>query len=189
MSPVTHFLTGWLLANATALNRRERACVTVSAIIPDIDGIGIIPELMSRGTSHPVYWFTQYHHALHSLLFALVVGIGTYFAAGRRWLVAGLAVLAFHIHLLEDVVGSRGPDGFDWPIPYFFPFSTRGAWSWRGQWALNAWQNVVLTCVLLAGTFWLARLRGYSPLGLLSERVDGGFVKALRDRFPRPTSI
>src|SRR5260370_38133837 len=60
-----------------------------------------------------------------------------------------LALVAFHLHLLEDLVGSRGPDGFNWPIPYLFPFSTRCIWTWGGQWKLHAWPTMPLTMALL----------------------------------------
>ncbi len=40
MSPITHFLVGWNLANATELNQRERMMVSVAGIIPDLDGFG-----------------------------------------------------------------------------------------------------------------------------------------------------
>jgi len=38
MSPATHFLTGWVLANTASLNRRERALVTLAGVVPDIWG-------------------------------------------------------------------------------------------------------------------------------------------------------
>ena len=34
MSPVTHFLTGWVLANSAGLERRDRALVTLSVVVP-----------------------------------------------------------------------------------------------------------------------------------------------------------
>ena len=77
MSPVTHFFAGWLLASVsptgrpTTLTRREKALVVAAAVAPDIDGIGIVPELLTRNTSHPLLWFSEYHHSLHTLAFAL----------------------------------------------------------------------------------------------------------------------
>src|SRR5438445_13278299 len=50
MSPVTHFLTGWILANSTALSRRDRALVTWSVVVPDIDGLGIVAEVATHLT-------------------------------------------------------------------------------------------------------------------------------------------
>lgn len=105
-----------------------------------------------------------------------------------RWKTALLALLSFHIHLFEDVLGSRGPDGYQWPIPYLSPFSQSLQLSWRGEWGLNAWPNVAITVGLLCVTFWLAWRRGFSPLEMISAKADGAFVRALRRRFPRPLS-
>jgi hypothetical protein len=180
MSPVTHFFTGWVLANAVNLDRRDRAVVTVAAVIPDLDGLGILPELLTRRSAHPLLWFSQYHHTLHTLLFAVVVAGVSYGVARRRGLTAMLAFGAFHVHLLEDLVGSRGPDGYEWPIPYLRPFTERWTWAWHGQWALNAWPNLVFTMALLLATLWLARKRGFSPLDLFSPRADRAVVAAIR---------
>ena len=129
MSPVTHFLTGWVLANAADLNRRDRAVVTLAAVVPDVDGLGIVAEILTRHSQHPMLWFSDYHHALHTLLFALFVSLCAFLISTRKWISATLALVAFHLHLLEDLVGSRGPDGFNWPIPYLFPFSSRWIWT------------------------------------------------------------
>ena len=88
MSPVTHFFAGWLLASVsptgrpTTLTRREKALVVAAAVAPDIDGLGIIPELLTRNTSHPLLWFSEYHHSLHTLAFALVCTLAGYLIAG-----------------------------------------------------------------------------------------------------------
>jgi inner membrane protein len=58
MSPVTHFFSGWVLANCANLNRKDRALVTLACVIPDIDGLGIIPEVLTRNSAHPLLWFT-----------------------------------------------------------------------------------------------------------------------------------
>jgi len=184
MSPVTHFLTGWVLANAADLSRRDRAVVTLAAVVPDVDGLGIVAEILTRHSRHPLIWFSQYHHALHTLLFALFVSVCAFCISKRRWVSASLAFVAFHLHLLEDLVGSRGPDGFNWPIPYLFPFSDRWIWTWGGQWALDAWPNIALTIVLLCVTVWLAVKRGFSPVDLFSPAADRPVVTALRKRFP-----
>jgi inner membrane protein len=183
MSPVTHFLTGWALANVARLDRRDRALVTLAVVVPDIDGLGFIPELLTRGSSHPLLWFSQYHHALHTLLFALVVTAIGYAFATRRWLTAALMFVGFHIHLLEDVAGARGPDGYAWPIPYLLPFSNRWNWTWAGQWGLNSWPNVAITFALLILLFYIAIKRGRSPLEFVSAAADQTFVRTLRARF------
>jgi len=185
MSPVTHFFTGWVLANCARLNRRDRALVTLACVIPDIDGLGIVPEILTRNSAHPLLWFSLYHHSLHNLAFAVVVAAVAFAIATRRWATGLLVLLSFHLHLLEDVLGSRGPDGDQWPIPYLAPFSSAVQLTWHGQWGLNAWPNVALTVILLLITFWLAWQQGFSPLEMISARADATFVGALRRRFPR----
>ncbi len=185
MSPVTHFLSGWVLANGFRLDRKDRAIVTFACVIPDIDGLGIIPELLTRNSTHPLLWFTLYHHSLHNLAFALVIAVLAFALATRRWATGILALLSFHLHLFEDVLGSRGPDGYQWPIPYLQPFSSRLQLAWHGEWGLNAWPNVAITIALLSTTLWLAWFRGFSPLEMVSMRADTALVKALRQRFPR----
>lgn len=182
MSPVTHFFTGWVLANSASLNRRERALVTFACVVPDVDGI--VAEYLTRNSQHPLEWFSTYHHSLHSLPFAVVVAAVSFALATQRWKTAGLAFLSFHVHLLEDLLGSRGPDGYQWPIPYFMPFSGACVLTWRGQWALNAWPNFVITILLLLVTIYLAWWRGFSPLEMVSLRADAAFVGALRRRIP-----
>ncbi|HEV7674555.1 MAG TPA: metal-dependent hydrolase [Candidatus Angelobacter sp.] len=209
MSPITHFFAGWLLASVSptgrpsALTRREKALVVAAAVAPDLDGIGIVPELLTRNTSHPLLWFSQYHHTLHTLAFAIVFTFAAFLLAGplasfslrpsisdrstpgrhspsHPWLTALLVFLSFHLHLLCDLIGARGPDGDQWPIPYLKPFSNAVQLTWHGQWALNAWQNFVITGVLLLATFWIARKYGSSPLELVSERWNGKFVQTVR---------
>jgi len=185
MSPVTHFLTGWVLANSTPLGRRDRALVSWSVVVPDVDGLGIVVEVLTRNSSHPLLWFSQYHHTLHNLAFAIVVTLLAFAVAEQKWKTAALCLLGFHIHLFEDLLGSRGPDGGQWPIPYLAPFASMPSLSWRGQWSLNAWPNFLITLVLLAVTLYLAWRRACSPLEMVSERAERAFVSALRGRFAR----
>jgi|SRR5215831_11958321 len=151
MSPVTHFLTGRVLANTASLGRRDRALVTLAGVIPDVDGLGAIPDFLTRHSAHPLDWFATYHH------------------------------------LLEDLLGARGPDGYSWPVPYLMPFSRAWELIWHGQWALNAWPNFVVTAALLIETLYLAWLRGFSPPEMVSSRADTAFVETLRRWFPRRT--
>ncbi len=183
MSPVTHFLSGWLLANVAGLDRRDRMLVTLSAVVPDVDGLGIVPEILTRNSQHPLLWFSRYHHSLHALFFAVVIALLAYGVAEQKWKTALLCLLGFHLHLFEDLLGSRGPDGDQWPIPYLAPFSSAMNLSWHGQWSLNAWPNFAITLVLLGMTLYLAWLRGYSALEMISRRMDREFVVALRRRF------
>jgi hypothetical protein len=104
MSPVTHFFTGWVLANSVSLDRRERVLVTLACVAPDIDGLGIVADYFTRDSPHPLEWFSTYHHSLHSLPFAIVVAAMSFVLAVQRWKTAGMAFLSFHIHLLEDLL-------------------------------------------------------------------------------------
>ena len=183
MSPITHFLTGWVFANCFKLDGNERALVTLACVAPDIDGLGIIPELLTRNSSHPLLWFSLYHHSLHTLVFAAVVAAAAFALATHRWKTGLLAFLSFHLHLFEDILGSRGPAGDAWPIPYLKPFSPLEL-SWQGQWALNAWPNMCISVALVLVTFWLAWRRGFSPLEMFSMKADSTFVTTLRQRFP-----
>lgn len=190
MSPVTHLLVGWSIANAAPLNRRERALVTVAGVIPDADGFGLVVDFASRGWQQPTELWAKFHHVLgHNLGLALLCCLCCLLLAKKRLLTALLAFVAFHAHLLGDLVGARGPDGEQWPIHYLWPFADLPQWTWRGQWALNAWPNFALTAVLLVLLFYLAWSRGYSLLGLLSTRLDGHLVTALRQRFGQPKTM
>lgn len=185
MSPVTHALLGWLVANIPREScRRDRALVTAAAVAPDLDGLGAVVELATRDRDNPFLWFTEYHHTLHTALFAAALAILALLLARRRWTTSLLVLLGFHVHLLGDVVGARGPDGYSWPIPYLLPFSKALQLEWSGQWGLNAWPNFLITGLALALTFYLAWKRGYSPVGLFSQRADRAFVGTLRRRFP-----
>lgn len=210
MSPVTHFFAGWILASAfpadkpTSLTKREKALVVAAALAPDLDGIGIIPELLTRNSSHPLLWFSQYHHSLHTLAFALVCALVAYLIAGpganlaagsvddpnlsvhraptHPWMTALLVFVSFHLHLLCDLIGARGPDGYQWPIPYLKPFTNAWQLTWHGQWALNGWQNFVVTGLFLAVTLWIAGKYSSSPLELASENMNRAFTQVVSRR-------
>ncbi|HEX7830075.1 MAG TPA: metal-dependent hydrolase, partial [Thermoanaerobaculia bacterium] len=165
------------------LTHRERALVTIAAIAPDVDGLGAIAELTTRNDAHPLLWYTDYHHVLaHNLPFAIAFSFATLLIT-RSKLTATLAFVAVHLHLAGDLIGSRGPDGYQWPIPYLYLFRGQPQLTWSGQWQLNAWPNVAISLALLACTFVLAWRRGYSIVGLISRRADAAFIAALRARF------
>ena len=173
-----------MLANCVRLDRKDRALVTLACVVPDVDGLGIIPEVLTRNSAHPLLWFTLYHHSLHTLAFAVIIAALAFALATRKWATGLLAFLSFHLHLFEDVLGSRGPDGYQWPIPYLYPFSSSLQFAWSGEWGLNAWPNVALTIALVLVTLWLAWRRGFSPLEMLSIRADSVLVATIRQRFP-----
>jgi inner membrane protein len=185
MSPVTHFFVGWAVACAGRLERRERAMVAGAGIAPDVDGLGIVAELLTKDSERPLLWWSEYHHVLgHNLgLCLLCAGLGFTFAR-QRWKTAALIALSFHLHLLGDIVGARGPDGDQWPIPYLLPFSNAWHLAWEHQWALNAWPNVIITAVMIGVALYWSWRHGYSPLEIVSVRANEIFVETIRKRFP-----
>ena len=49
MRPITHLLMGWAVANsAPSLDKPERAMVTWAGVVPDIDGLGIVADWLTR---------------------------------------------------------------------------------------------------------------------------------------------
>jgi hypothetical protein len=186
MSPITHFFMGWVIANsAPMLTKRERALGTWASVVPDVDGLGIIAEKMTQNTAHPLNWWSEYHHVLgHNIGFALAVTVAAAIFAKQKLATVSLVFISFQLHLLGDLVGARGPDGDQWPIPYLLPFSNHWQMVWSGQWALNAWPNFLITGALIGVSLLLARRRGYSPLEMFSQRMDALMIGALRNRFP-----
>ena len=184
MNPVSHLLTGWVVANTADLTPRDRALVTLAGVVPDIDGLGIIAEILTEQTAFPLLWYSKYHHVLcHNLGFGLLLAVTAILFGIRRWMTAFLVLVVFHLHLLGDLVGSRGPDGYQWPIPYWTPFSDGWKLMWTGQWELNAWPNVLITALLLAATIYIARRKGCSPLEMVSKRADSAFVSILTRQY------
>ena len=52
MSAITHFLIGWAMASTVpSLDTRDRALVTVTRVVPDIDGLGIVQKLVDTDPS------------------------------------------------------------------------------------------------------------------------------------------
>jgi inner membrane protein len=183
MSPITHFLTGWAIANIPAeTTPRDRCLISVSAVIADVDGFGIVIDFLTTRTT----FYQDFHHTLgHNLLFGIFVTLIFSWFASRKFLTGILVFICFHLHLLEDLIGSRSPDGYQWPIPYLWPFTSQWHWTWSGQWELNAWQNFLITGFLLVTMFWLAIKRGFSPLETISSKADSDFIHALRRRLTR----
>ena len=46
MSPLTHLVGSWLIAVATTDNPRDRKLVTWAGVLPDADGLGVIPDVV-----------------------------------------------------------------------------------------------------------------------------------------------
>ena len=190
MNPITHGLIGWTLASSIKVTPRERAMVTLAGLVPDVDGLGLVVDMINKMMGKTTDYWGEYHHILgHNLGLALLCTGGALIAAKHRVKTALLVFVSFHLHLLADVVGARGPDGFQWPIPYFYPFSDTVQLTWEGQWPLNGWPNILITVLLLAWMFYCAWRKGLSPLGLVSNRAEQQLIATLRGRFGEPSSM
>src|SRR5438132_1297494 len=123
MSPITHFLASWIIAAKTTDNPRDARLVTLAGVIPDVDGLGLVGDI-ALGHKE-MYLYQQYHHVLtHGLPAALAFSVLFACFGKSRWRVFFLSLLTFHLHLLCDLAGSRGPTPDDlWPIFYFGPIS------------------------------------------------------------------
>jgi len=184
MSPVSHFLISWSVASCFKISRKDRILVTIAGVIPDIDGLGLAYDLLPKAGGPSLQLWSTYHHVLcHNLGFGLLVTAAAFLAAGRRLATAGLVLLSFHLHLFCDLIGSRGPDGYQWPIPYLLPFSHRWQWAWAGQWPLDAWPNFVITAAVICFIGYQACRGGISPLEIFSSRASRAFAETLQKRF------
>ena len=183
MSPETHLLSSWIIAAKTTDNRRDCRLVALAGLLPDLDGLGVLADIGTRALGYGgTQLYGQYHHYLLHGWFGgvLIAGLIACFAR-RRWRVVLLALLVFHLHLLCDLAGSRGPSPSDlWPVFYFGPFTTHPMWLWKGQWRLDGWFNRYFTVALFLWSLWLAVPCGYSFVGVFNRRADEIFVGVLR---------
>jgi hypothetical protein len=178
LHPPTHALLSWILAEVRPdLARRDRALILAAGLVPDLDGLAILSGAEAYGRWH----HTLLHNAPAALATALVAGALA--ARGACIAVFGLALAAFHLHLLCDLVGSAGPGGSLWSIPYLVPLDPRPFY-FRGQWELASWQNVVITVAALLASIHLGVRRGRTLVEALSTRADAAVVDVLRRRWP-----
>lgn len=173
MNPIVHAELSWLGAQRLP-ERRDRLLVTLAGLSPDLDGLTLLAgeELYGR-----------WHHVLtHGFASALLIsGLLAAFAR-RRLAVFGLALAAFHLHLVCDLLGS-GPG---WPLYYFWPLS-RHEWFWDGQWDLASWQNSLIGLSATLAVLACALPYGRTVVELLSLKADAQVVAAVRRRFgPAP---
>jgi len=183
MSPLTHLLASWIVAAKTTDNPRDCRLVTLAGVAPDLDGLGILADMANGAfATGKFHYYPQYHHWLtHGLAGALVCSLLLAACARRRRRVFCLSLLTFHLHLLCDLLGSRGPDKSDmWPIFYFGPISQHPMWVWKHQWPLDGWQNFLITMALLLWSLWMAVKRGDSFVGVFNRRADKVFVATLQ---------
>lgn len=170
MSPGAHLLISWLSTPELFKNRRERVLVALSGLAPDIDGLGIVVDKITGTTN---YYIEHHHYLGHSILAPFVfASIAAFFAKTQKLMVWWLVVVMVNIHVLFDVMGSRGPDGYQWPVYYLYPFNTEFQLTWAYQWELSAWQNNLIMLGLLSACGYYAVKKQFSFLEIFSQRLD-----------------
>lgn len=134
------------------------------------------------GQPNNFQFYQHYHHVLgHGWPAASVIcGLLASFARKRSrafiW-----CLVTFHLHLLCDLLGSRGPSPGDlWPICYSEPLFRHPIWFWKNQWRLDGWQNQIIFVLIFATALWRAVRTGNSFVEVFSRKGDAVFVQVLR---------
>ncbi|MBT5230333.1 MAG: metal-dependent hydrolase [Methylococcales bacterium] len=159
--------------------RRDRVMVTAAGVLPDFDGLGIIVDklngLLGREST---FYYIEYHHILgHNIVFALLcASIMAMFSVAHKKAVFLLSLFAVHLHILCDVAGSKGPDGYQWPIYYLNPFDPSYELTWSGQWMLHSPINSAIGVATFALAFWVALRNAVTPFELFSLKMDRAAV-------------
>lgn len=183
MTPGAHFLASWVCATSLDLGRRERRIVTLAGVLPDLDGIGVAGDLITRGRTE--YYATFHHLLCHNLVFAILLSaLAGILVKGHRARAFGWTFLMVHGHLLLDLLGSKGRDGYAWPIPYLVPFSRTFELSWRGQWYLDGWQNLLFLAAGFGRSAIMAGKQRRSFVEVISPWLDRNLFLAVARRWP-----
>lgn len=170
MAPGAHLLIGWLSTVRLLTGRRERTLVALSGVAPDLDGLGIVVDRVTGTTD---LYFRFHHYLGHSVVSAFVLaGIAAAFSRSQKRIVWLLSIVIVHVHIVCDVIGSKGPDGYQWPVYYLYPFNSAFELTWVHQWELNAWQNHVIMVFLVSICLYYAATRKITVLEVFSQRLD-----------------
>jgi hypothetical protein len=179
VNPGTHLMMSWAIAETLPVDNRDKRLISWAGVMPDLDGIGAVVDLANSWLGRMTTFYEDYHHfLLHGLFGALVISGATALLSQRRWRTALFAFAVIHVHLLADVVGSRGPSPVDvWPIHCLGPFSHRWTIAWTGQWPLNSWPNQLVAVGLLGMAIWSTVARKRSPATLFGERANDALIR------------
>jgi inner membrane protein len=168
----SHLALSWLVGHRLP-RRRDRVLVAWAGVYPDLDALTALGGIDLYGQWHHVLT----HGAVACAALATLVAVWT-----RDARVVALAVVAFHLHLVCDLLGS----GQAWPIVYLYPLSGYEYFTPYG-WPLASWQNVSITAAALLAIGAVAVRRGVSfAEAFLPGRAADAVVEALRQRFGPP---
>ena len=170
MSPGAHLLFSWLSGVEFLKNRRERTLVALTGLAPDLDGLGIIVDKITGSTT---YYFNYHHYWGHSIFAAITLAtVSSLLSKTQGVRVWFLSMFVVHLHILCDVLGSKGPDGYQWPVYYFYPLLPEFGLTWKYQWELNAWPNLVIIFILFSLSGYYAVTKKITFLEVFSTRLD-----------------
>ena len=180
MNIITHGLIGWGLGQRFAIEKREAAVYCIVSLIPDIDALGVVFDLIKGGEAE---LFSAWHHKFgHNIFFGLFISVFAALVCSKKLRAGLLALIFFHLHLFCDLIGARGPDGDQWPIYYWFSYSEKG-YTWSGQWEINAWPNIAITVFFIGLILKQTANYGYSPFVFISKHLENLFVNTIKKRF------
>ncbi len=160
MSPMVHFLLAWLLAVVAIKEVRDRRLVVLAGILADIDGVFILFDMEL---------YIKYHHVLgHTIFFGILLSVIFFTIAKNRTKTALVALGAFLLHALADMVGSN------WDVYIFYPVSDFGI-SMAGTLSDTVIYGIINPVVMglaFIGVILVMYYREITPLEFLSERLD-----------------
>ncbi len=183
MTPPQHFIISWVVANTANLDRRSRVGITLAGILPDVDGLGYFVDRANlRFDIYSQYYMTYHHVFGHNVFAGLLIASITAFCCQRKITVFLLSLLAFHLHLLADLAGSMGGDGYQWPIYYLYPLLPDFTLTWAGQWELSSWKNSAFGISFFIIALILARYKQVTFFEFFSIRVEKKVKEVARQR-------
>jgi hypothetical protein len=173
MTPPQHLIISWVVANSATLDRRSRLAITLAGILPDIDGLGYFVDRANLRFDVYSHYYVEYHHVIGHNVFAgvLIAGLMAYCCQHKR-VVFLLSLLTFHLHLLADLAGSMGGDGYQWPIYYLYPLIPDFTLTWSGQWELSSWRNSAIGSSFFVVALIIARYKRVTFFELFSAKLE-----------------
>ncbi|NOQ35451.1 MAG: metal-dependent hydrolase [Methylococcaceae bacterium] len=183
MTPPQHFIISWVVANSATLDRRSRVGITLSGLLPDVDGLGyVVDKVNLQFNIHSTYYIDYHHYLGHNLFAGLIIASVICSLCQHKTLVFLLSLFAFHLHLLADIAGSKGGDGYQWPIYYLYPLMPDLAITWQGQWLLSSWINSAIGVSFFIIAIIIARYRHITFFEFFSTKVEKAVAKVAWQR-------
>jgi inner membrane protein len=183
MSPGQHFIISWVTANTVKLDRKSRICITLSGLLPDVDGAGYIYDKIAKHYESNTEYYEQFHHIFgHNIFFGLSLALLCFFICRKSRAVFWLSFVAFNLHIICDIAGARGPDGDQWPISYLYPMLPDVQLVWSGQWELSSWINSTIGVFFFCVALYISRHRHVTFFEFFSKRFEKSVCQSARDR-------